>query len=230
MNSYLCICGSPREQGNSDILAGRVIEGAKSRGMNGSKFYAHNMNVKPCIGCLACDKTGKCGQDDWKMIEDLFQGADAIIFSTAIYGRLMTGPLKCLIDRLRPFMKIEITPKGPLFHSRFKDAKYFTLVTTNSSPDENEAKPAHDCMIEFFEKINNGRPNVVGVLNGCGLKSRGQVAMQEPELRGLAERMNLPPNAVEAMLKRNQAYMKEAFELGVRLADACQKTNPDQHG
>ncbi|MDH4163811.1 MAG: flavodoxin family protein [Nitrospirota bacterium] len=221
MPRYVCFAGSPRKGGNSDLLSDRVIAGAESKGMQGEKIYVYDTKLMPCTGCFGCDETGKCVLTDWSFLEEKVQGADGIIFSTAIYSRLMTGPMKCLMDRFRPFMKVTITNKGPIFMSRLKSKKHFIVITTNSAPHEAEAKPAIDIYSEFINKLTAGNGGMVGVLNGCGLKAKGQVGMDPAALSKLAEKMKLPQEAATHMLGTNAMYLETAYQLGVRMAEYC---------
>ena len=64
----IALAGSPRKQGNSDILADKVLEGAREAGAETEKVYLDDMNIRP-IGEVI-DKPGERtdprGDDDYQ--------------------------------------------------------------------------------------------------------------------------------------------------------------------
>ena len=52
--------GSPREKGNSSILADKAAEGAKNAGAQIKSYSLHRMDIRPCDGCDICHETQKC--------------------------------------------------------------------------------------------------------------------------------------------------------------------------
>ena len=60
MKNIIVISTSLRQGSNSDILADKFIEGAKAAGHNVEKISLKGKDIKFCMGCLACQKLGKC--------------------------------------------------------------------------------------------------------------------------------------------------------------------------
>ncbi len=56
----LIIKGSPREQGNSSVLADQVAEGAGEAGATTESIFLHGMDIRPCRGCDNCRATRAC--------------------------------------------------------------------------------------------------------------------------------------------------------------------------
>ena len=52
--SILILKGSPREKGNSAILADQVFAGAKYAGAAVESVFLHGMNIQPCDACDVC--------------------------------------------------------------------------------------------------------------------------------------------------------------------------------
>jgi multimeric flavodoxin WrbA len=70
------------------------------------------LDIRPCDGCLQCDKTGRCYiQDDMQEIVTEVANADAFIFGTPARWGLLSGELKVFFDRLNPLASRE-TLKG----------------------------------------------------------------------------------------------------------------------
>ncbi|KAF5409868.1 MAG: Iron-sulfur flavoprotein [Candidatus Methanocomedens sp.] len=101
----LALIGSPRKEGNTDILVDAVLSGAKANGHHGEKLYLYDLNLLPCIDCRNC-KNGDmvCTRDDdMRDIYPKIEGADVILFGTPLYWYGPSGPMKLLMDRLLPY-------------------------------------------------------------------------------------------------------------------------------
>ena len=103
MSRILVITTSLRAKSNSDILAERLIAGAKEAGHDVTQISLRGKEIRFCIGCLACQKTQRCIQkDDAISIADSVLNADTLVFVTPIYYYEMSGQMKTLLDRLNP--------------------------------------------------------------------------------------------------------------------------------
>lgn len=101
MSKVLVITTSLRAKSNSDVLAGRLIAGAKDAGHEVEAVSLKGKEIRFCIGCLACQKTQKCVlKDDAAEIAEKVRNADALVFVTPIYYYEMSGQMKTLIDRM----------------------------------------------------------------------------------------------------------------------------------
>lgn len=96
----LVLVGSPRKEGNSDLLCDEFIKGAKEEGNETKKIYIQDYNLNYCLGCYTCTKTGKCVHDDnIDEIIDAMVEADVIVLSTPVYFYAISGQMKTFIDR-----------------------------------------------------------------------------------------------------------------------------------
>lgn len=97
--------GSPRKEGNTDILLDMVHSGAKTAGHQYGKIYLYDLDLLPCIDCRTCKKgdTVCTRNDDMRDVYPMIDGADVIIFGTPLYWYGPSGPMKLLIDRLLPY-------------------------------------------------------------------------------------------------------------------------------
>ncbi len=100
----LTLHGSPRKNGSSDTLVEYFINGLRTSGDNEiQQFYANDLNIRPCQGCLACNKKLKnyCKiEDDMQEIYTAFINADIVVFATPMYWGYMTAQLKTIVDRM----------------------------------------------------------------------------------------------------------------------------------
>lgn len=102
---------TPREGGNSEILAEEALAGARHVGAETELLITRDKNIRPCDGCRSCLKTGECHIiDDMQPIYKRLLEADGIIFSTPVYMRFVCGQAKIFLDRTfalgHPYLKL----------------------------------------------------------------------------------------------------------------------------
>jgi multimeric flavodoxin WrbA len=92
--------GSPRERGNSSVLANQARAGAEAAGASVETFYLHGMDIRPCDGCDFCRETGICAvEDDMQTLYPKLLAADAVVLASPVYWFTYSGQLKTCIDR-----------------------------------------------------------------------------------------------------------------------------------
>ena len=96
----LGIVGSPRRNGNTEVLVDEVLKGAEDAGAQVEKVILNELDIRPCQACNSCYKEGKCIQDD-DMAELLvkMEKTDAWILGTPVYWFGPTAQIKAFIDR-----------------------------------------------------------------------------------------------------------------------------------
>ena len=96
----LGISGTPRVNGNSDILLQHALKPFESAAWEIKLLRLSKLKVNPCDGCETCKVTGKCAiQDDMQLFYDAIEWCDAIIISSPVYSRNIASPLMCVLDR-----------------------------------------------------------------------------------------------------------------------------------
>lgn len=101
MSKYVLILkSSPRENGNSNTLAGQVEAGAVEAGAEVESLMLHHMDIRPCDACDECQETGVCViKDDMQKVYPLLKKADAIVMSGPVYWFTISAQAKLCIDR-----------------------------------------------------------------------------------------------------------------------------------
>ena len=98
--NILILKGSPREKGNSAVLAEQVCVGAESAGAEVESVYLHGMDIQPCDGCFFCEDTGICViEDDMQSLYPKLRQADAIVIASPVYWYTYSAQVKLCIDR-----------------------------------------------------------------------------------------------------------------------------------
>lgn len=94
--------GSPRREGNTELMADAFVKGAAEQGHEVHKVNLAGKKTAPCLACEYCfAHDGVCIQnDDMKEILELTDGADMIVFASPIYWFSVSAQLKSVIDRL----------------------------------------------------------------------------------------------------------------------------------
>jgi multimeric flavodoxin WrbA len=91
---------SPRKGGNTEVLVQEALAGAEDRGAETGLVTVWDKDIRPCDGCLSCEKTGKCHiQDGVQEIYPKLVEADGIVWGTPVYFWNATAQAKILIDR-----------------------------------------------------------------------------------------------------------------------------------
>lgn len=157
----LVISGSPRKEGNSDILCDMFLKGALEAGHIAHKVQIADKTVNPCIACYACRGKGKCFQeDDGNAIVNQMVDAHVIVLATPIYFYAMDGQMKTLIDRTLP-RYTEITDKE------------FYFIATAATQSIPQFDRTFDGFTAFLDCLDGAEEK--GRLYGTGVYKPGEV-------------------------------------------------------
>jgi multimeric flavodoxin WrbA len=169
MSKVLVIKTSLRAKSNSDILADRLIAGAKDAGHEVGQISLKGREIKFCIGCLACQKTQKCVQkDDAVEIAETVKNADTLVFVTPIYYYEMSGQMKTLLDRM-----------NPLYSSDYGFRRVYMLSTAAEDEEATPEKAVSGLQgwVDCFEKAE-----LAGTLFCGGINDPGEANARAEEL------------------------------------------------
>ncbi len=91
---------SPRKNGNTHLLLDRLLRGAKDQGASTERIDTCRLQIAPCTGCGACERTGECAiNDEMKAVHYRIDAANVIVLASPIYFYSVTAQCKMLIDR-----------------------------------------------------------------------------------------------------------------------------------
>lgn len=98
--NFLILKGSPRQRGNSAILADRAADGGRAAGAQVESIYLHGLEIRACDACDECRDTNMCViRDDMNILYPKLVAADAIILASPIYWFTYSAQMKLCIDR-----------------------------------------------------------------------------------------------------------------------------------
>jgi putative NADPH-quinone reductase len=144
MKNVVVISTSLRPGSNSNMLAEQFAEGARVAGHQVEFISLRDKEIKFCIGCLSCQKTGACViEDDVPAIMESVLNADVVCWATPIYYYEMSGQMKTLIDRM-----------NAMYPKDYRFREVYLLTTAAENEDYTSAGTENGLMgwIECYEK------------------------------------------------------------------------------
>ena len=128
----LIINGSPRKKGLISQMLRIFHEQAIATGVEVIEVYANDLQIKPCMGCMACRSKRHCvlPEDDAQRVLTLIQQADAIVIGAPCYWGNIPGQLKLLFDRI-VYGMMRDTPRFP---EPLMKGKRLVCISTSTTP------------------------------------------------------------------------------------------------
>jgi len=106
------INGSPRKDGNTSIAIEEMEKVFKENGIEYETYLVGNKNIRGCIGCGSCRRSGRCAFND--IVNEVaisFEKADGLVVATPVYYASPNGTLVAFLDRLFFSSKFDKTMK-----------------------------------------------------------------------------------------------------------------------
>lgn len=132
------IVGSPKKNGNVDLLVSELLRGAESQGAATHKIYLNDLKIKPCQSCGVDPSPKYCiYDDDMKTIYDALEECDAIALGSPVYFDTVSAQVKLVIDRcncLMPYVKRSDGTSG--FERRIKKRKKGVFIAVAGDDQE----------------------------------------------------------------------------------------------
>ena len=101
--NLIAINGSPRPQGNTNLLLQTVCEPLKETGISTEIIQLAGTNLRGCTACMKCveSKNRRCiiDSDPLNDILEKIYAADAVVLGSPTYFADVTTEMKALIDR-----------------------------------------------------------------------------------------------------------------------------------
>lgn len=170
MKKVLIISTSLRGKSNSEILAEECLRGAKDAGIDAELISLKGKDIGYCIGCLACQSSGKCViNDDASEFVEKVKKAEAVVFATPIYYYEMCGQMKTLLDRL-----------NPLYVADYAFREIYMIATAFEAEDYafEKAYSGLEGWVDCFEKAK-----LCGLVTGGGIGDPGDAVNHEDAMK-----------------------------------------------
>ena len=109
MSKVLLINGSPHPNGCTAAALKEMIPVLERESIETELIHIGNRDIRGCISCNSCSKTGKCVfSDPVNEIAPKFEAADGLVIGSPVYYGSPNGTLLSFLDRLfysTPFSK-----------------------------------------------------------------------------------------------------------------------------
>ncbi|OBF30805.1 NAD(P)H dehydrogenase [Mycobacterium sp. ACS1612] len=168
----LVVSASPREDGNSHILARAAIEGAQDAGHAVEHLFLDEYIQRMLGNCRRCRLAdGTCALDDRyeELLIEHMLPADGIIFAMPLYFYGMPGRLKTLFDRLFCY-----TANSAPQQAQVVDGIMHKTVGVLISCEESYLGATQGVIAQFQELTRYLNQDLVGVVVG-NANSRGEI-------------------------------------------------------
>ena len=97
----LLINGSPKANGNTALALKEMADIFAQEGIETELIHAGNKDIRGCIACGSCGKTGKCVFDDLvNEIAPKFEAADGLVVGSPVYYAGANATVMALMQRL----------------------------------------------------------------------------------------------------------------------------------
>jgi multimeric flavodoxin WrbA len=169
----LILSASPRDDGNSHLLARAAGDGARAAGHDVEHLFLDDYVERMLANCRRCRLAdGRCSLDDSyeTLLLDNMLVADAIVYAMPLYFYGMPGRLKTVFDRLFCYTA-NSAPQQDLVLSGIMDKRVGVLI----SCEENYVGATRGVIAQFEETTRYLRQDLVGVVIG-NANSRGEIA------------------------------------------------------
>ena len=134
----LMVNGSPRRDGNTSLALAEMEKVFQQEGIQVEIVSLGTQDIRGCIACNSCGKTGKCAFDD--LVNETapkLRQADGLVVASPVYYASANGTLVSFLDRLfysTPFDKsmkvgasVVVARRGGLSAAFDELNKYFTI-------------------------------------------------------------------------------------------------------
>lgn len=175
--NVLILSGSPRKDGNSELLCNEFMKGAQENGNKVEKIRVAEKKIGFCRACYYCrTNDGKCAiQDDMSDVLQKMITADVIVLASPVYFYSIDAQLKALIDRTVSRW-LEVKNKEFYYIMTAADEEVASMDTTLA------------CFRGYADCVEGAKE--MGVIYGTGVYGKGEVrdttAMTEAYNMGLS--------------------------------------------
>ena len=187
MKKVLGIGGSPRREGNSDILLKRLLKGASDEGVDTEEIQLRDYQFQSCTGCERCRKDKRCTelQDGMQLIYPKIREASGLVLISPIHNYNMTALMKSFIDRLYCFYDFSDERPG-YWSSQLADQGRKAIIVVVGEQASREAGGMDLTLETMRRSIEALGHEVIGELPVLGIFHKGKVR-EYPQILEQAE-------------------------------------------
>lgn len=157
----LILSGSPRKEGNSDLLCDAFLKGAVEAGHEVEKIRVQEKNIGYCRACYACRENGVCAiRDDMAEIMQKMIDCDVMVLASPVYFYSIAAQLKAVIDR------------SVARWTEVKDKEFYYIVTA-AEGEKAAAETTIACFRGYADCVEGAKEK--GIIYGVGAYEKGEI-------------------------------------------------------
>ncbi len=184
----LGLMGSPRRDGNTEILLDAALGAAEAEGAHTRKVVVSTLDMRPCVELYHCAVDGTCSlRDDMTPLYDELIAADRIVLASPIFFYGLTSQAKAVVDRCQALWMRRHVLKS---WQPDVDARQVALIALGATKESRLLDGVVMSANYFFDAV--------------GVSFAGQVLVRGVESKG--------------QIRDMPQYLEEAAGLGRRLA------------
>jgi multimeric flavodoxin WrbA len=162
--NVIAFMGSPRRNGNTDLLLNETVKGIEDAGSTVKVFNLNVMKIKACQDCGGCNETGKCiFDDDMSILYDAIREADRIVLASPIFFFALSAQAKVMIDRCQSFWCEKYLMNKPLEPGTF--GRKGLLLLVGGMKQDIGMKCGEACAKAFFRTVSVSEHDTLFYLN-----------------------------------------------------------------
>ena len=163
--NVLILSGSPRKNGNSDLLCDEFMKGAIESGHQVEKIRVADKNIGYCRACYGCKDTGVCViKDDMAEVLQKMINCDVLVLASPVYFYSIDAQLKAVIDR-SVARWLEVKDKELYYIMTAADSEKASMETTLA------------CFRGYADCVEGAKE--MGVIYGTGVYEKGEIKNKE---------------------------------------------------
>ncbi|NCB50947.1 MAG: flavodoxin family protein [Clostridia bacterium] len=174
--------GSPRKNGNTDILVKTVLDGVSSCGIGTEIIYLSDLDFDACTGCEGCRDSLRCVKNDgMHEVYDKLEAAEGIVLGSPTYFYNISSLVKAFIERLYCFDVFDPEDRSVWVSlGELKGSRYAVSVTVCEQKEIADMGCASDVMDRSLRAVGY---RVVESLKALHLFKKGECREREDILR-----------------------------------------------
>ena len=161
--------GSPRKGGNTQLLLGKALEGARDAGAGTEEVGLNGLGFSACQECDYLKDDGSCIIDDaFQPLYKKVEKADALIMASPVFFGSLSAQSKTMIDRFQCAWRA----KNVLKKDPFVKKKQGIFISVQASDRRQFFENSRSIVRNFFSVVNT---DYAGELFCAGVEGKGDI-------------------------------------------------------
>lgn len=124
----LAIFGSPRTDGNTDLLLKEAVRGMKEAGTKVDEIFLRDLKISPCLEDYTCAKCGVCDlRDDMDLIYPKLIEMDLFALASPVFFYAVSAHTKAFVDRCQCFWSSKYLLKKPIAGGKMRRGIFISV-------------------------------------------------------------------------------------------------------